>query len=74
MVAAFTCWTFMSFFVDLLVAIVFPVAAGLVLGLWIQLWRGVHAHYSRLGHQAGLVYLPVPRAVARPLPPVHEDF
>ena len=39
MVIIFTCWTFMSFFIDLLMAIMFPVVAGLVLGLWIVMWR-----------------------------------
>merc|ERR1712096_249272 len=39
MVTTFTCWTFMSFFMHLLVAIVFPVVAGLVLGLLIFEWR-----------------------------------
>ena len=52
MIISFTCWTFMSFFIDLLLAIVFPVIAGLVLGLWIYLWRKVHAIFTLLGrHQ-----------------------
>ena len=41
MVVTFVSWTFLSFFVDLLVAVIFPVGAGLFLGLWIFLWRGV---------------------------------
>ena len=41
MVLTFVSWTFLSFFVDLLVAVIFPVIAGLFLGLWIFLWRGV---------------------------------
>ena len=49
MVVTFTCWTFMSFFVDLLVAIVFPVLGGLVLGLSIHLWRRVHSFFIQLG-------------------------
>ena len=44
MVVTFVSWTFLSFFVDLLVAVIFPVAAGLFLGLWIFLWRGVSHH------------------------------
>jgi hypothetical protein len=42
MIITFTCWTFMSFFIDLLVAIIFPVIGGLVLGLWIVMWRQVY--------------------------------
>jgi len=51
MVLTFTCWTFMSFFVDLLVAIVFPVIAGLVLGFWIYLWRRVRTIFIILGRR-----------------------
>ena len=72
MVITFTCWTFMSFFVDLLVAIVFPVVVGLILGLWIFLWRGVQTTYRLLGHkmvQEG--YRLVPRT-GRPLPTIGE--
>ncbi len=43
----FTSWTFLSFFVDLLIAIVFPVIAGLVMGFWILLWRNTQFMYSR---------------------------
>ena len=53
MVITFTSWTFLSFFVDLLVAIVFPVVAGLVLGLWVLVWRGVRAHYVLLATKLG---------------------
>merc|ERR1711963_114126 len=35
----------LSFFVDLLVAIVFPVVAGLVLGVWSLLWHKVRGAY-----------------------------
>ena len=49
MVATFTFTCFLSFFVDLLVAIVFPVVGGLVLGLWIFLWRRVRSHHKLLG-------------------------
>merc|ERR1712123_316928 len=48
MVTTFTCWTFMSFFVHLLVAIVFPMVAGLVLGLWIVMWRQVYHLFTVL--------------------------
>ena len=34
-------WTFLSFFVDLLAAIVFPILGGTILGLWIYSWRNV---------------------------------
>ena len=51
MIISFTCWTFMSFFIDLLLAIVFPVLSGLVLGLWIYLWRKVHAIFILLGRR-----------------------
>ena len=47
MVFLFISWTFLSFFVDLLIAIVFPVMAGLLLGLWIVLWRNTVRLYSR---------------------------
>ena len=51
MVITFTCWTFMSFFVDLLVAIVFPVLGGLVLGLNIHLWKRVRSVFIQLGRR-----------------------
>lgn len=51
MVISFTCWTFMSFFVDLLVAIVFPVVAGLTLGCWIYLWKRVRSIFIQLGRR-----------------------
>ena len=71
MVVTFTSWTFLSFFVDLLVAIVFPVVGGLVLGLWIFLWRRVRSHHKLLGGgEAG--YRPVLALQARPLPPIQE--
>ena len=43
----FTSWTFLSFFVDLLIAILFPVVAGLVLGLWTLLWRNTQYMYRK---------------------------
>ena len=73
MVVTFTSWTFLSFFVDLLVAIVFPVVAGLVLGLWVLMWRGVWTHYVTLQAKLGEGYAPVPRLQARPLPAIVED-
>merc|ERR1712106_395258 len=48
MVIGFTCWTFFSFFIDLLLAIVFPVVAGLVLGLWIIMWREVYHFFTSI--------------------------
>ena len=48
MIITFTCWTFMSFFIDLLVAIIFPVVGGLVLGLWIVMWRQVFNFFTAL--------------------------
>ena len=41
----------LSFFVDLLVAIVFPVLAGLLLGFWIYLWRKVHSIFIKQGRK-----------------------
>ena len=46
MIITFTCWTFMSFFIDLLVAIVFPVVGGLVLELWVVMWRQVYHFFT----------------------------
>jgi len=46
MVIIFVGWTFFSFFVDLLIAIVFPVVACLLLGLWVVLWRNTLYMYS----------------------------
>ena len=48
MIILFTCWTFMSFFIDLLMAIMFPLVAGLVLGLWIVMWREAMYFSTRL--------------------------
>jgi len=45
MIITFTCWTFIAFFIDLLMAIIFPLVAGLVIGLWIVMWREV-LHFS----------------------------
>ena len=42
----FICWTFITFFIDLLVTIVFPVLSGLVLGISILLWRLVHTIHN----------------------------
>ena len=41
-ILSFTNWTFMSFFIDLFVAIVFPLVAGLMLGLTMVMWRQVY--------------------------------
>ena len=45
MATIFVGWTFLSFFVDLLVAIVFPILGGTILGLWIYSWRNVQDYY-----------------------------
>lgn len=66
MVVIFLGWTFLSFFVHLLVAILFPMVAGLVLGLWICLWREVHwlwlvlGEVVTVGRQQKGGYKPVP--------------
>lgn len=52
MVISFTCWSFMSFFIDLLMAIVFPVLGGLVLGFNIHLWKRVRSIFVQLGRRA----------------------
>jgi len=65
MVITFICWTFMSFFVDLLMAIVFPVVGGLVLGFNIHLWKRVRSVFVQLGQrqvrraQAGYKQVPL---------------
>ncbi len=59
---------FFSFFVHVLVAVLFPVAAGLILGFWIYMWRNVKEFFHLLGADAaqhtGTVYrkLPPPNA------------
>jgi len=45
MASIFVGWTFLSFFVDLLVAIIFPILGGTILGLWIYSWRNVQDLY-----------------------------
>jgi hypothetical protein len=40
---------FFSFFVHMLVAVFFPVLAGLVLGFWVYMWRNVWEHFCYLG-------------------------
>ena len=42
---AFILWAFLSFFVHVLVAILFPILAGAILGLHIYLWRNVKDVY-----------------------------
>ena len=46
MTSVFICWTFITFFIDLLITIVCPVISGLVLGLSILLWRLVHTIHT----------------------------
>merc|ERR1712111_176242 len=41
----FSTWSFLSFFVGLMAAIIFPFVAGLVLGVKILLWRQVKTYY-----------------------------
>ena len=41
----FAAWSFLSFFVGLLAAILFPFLGGLVLGLKIIMWRQVRSLY-----------------------------
>jgi hypothetical protein len=60
----FVFWAFFSFFVHVLVAVFFPVLAGLVLGFWIYLWKNVKELFHMLGidnsqHQ-GTVYRKLP--------------
>jgi len=43
----FSFCTFITFFIDILVSIVFPVASGMVLGVSLLLWRLVWAAYSK---------------------------
>jgi len=45
----FVFWAFFSFFVHMLVAVLFPVVAGLVLGFWVYMWRNVAEHFGKLG-------------------------
>ena len=49
MVIVFSSWTFLSFFVGLLVAIIFPFVGGLILGFWIFLWRQVQFTFVVFG-------------------------
>lgn len=49
MASIFIGWTFLSFFVDLLVAIMFPIIGGTVLGFWIYSWRNVQDLFNIYG-------------------------
>ena len=59
-------WAFFSFFVHVLVAVFFPVVAGLILGFWIYMWRNVRELFIELGADAllqqhqGTVYRKLP--------------
>ena len=53
MTTIFTLWTFITFFIDLLVSIVFPVVSGLVLGVSILVWRLVFSVFRSQGGRAG---------------------
>ena len=69
MVFLFTCWTFLSFFVGLLVAIIFPFVSGLLLGLWICLWRQVKFTFIVLGEtDRDLLILRKQQAEYKPVP------
>jgi len=79
MVIVFVGWSFLSFFVDLIVAMVFPFLGGLVLGMWICLWKEVLGLWQTLGspvfvrtqlHKSG--YKPVPVARDRQLTTISE--
>jgi len=48
----FVTWAFLSFFVHVLVAIIFPILAGAVLGLHIYLWRNVKDVYFLYAEEA----------------------
>ena len=45
MAVIFISWTFLSFYVDILIVIIFPILAGTLLGLWIYSWRNVQDYY-----------------------------
>ena len=45
----FVFWAFFSFFVHVLVAVLFPVMSGLLLGFWIYMWRNVKEFFHNLG-------------------------
>ena len=47
----FVAWAFLSFFVHVLLAILFPVIAGAILGLYIYLWRNVRDVYEMYGDE-----------------------
>eukprot|EP00090_Calanus_glacialis_P015974 TRINITY_DN25082_c0_g1_i2.p1 TRINITY_DN25082_c0_g1~~TRINITY_DN25082_c0_g1_i2.p1 ORF type:complete len:229 (+),score=40.40 TRINITY_DN25082_c0_g1_i2:112-798(+) len=69
MVFLFTCWTFLSFFVGLLVAIIFPFVSGLLLGLWICIWRQVKFTFIVLGEtDRDLLILRKQQAEYKPVP------
>lgn len=47
----FVTWAFLSFFVHVLLAILFPVIAGAILGLYIYLWRNVRDVFEMYGDE-----------------------
>ena len=47
----FVTWAFLSFFVHVLLAILFPVIAGAILGLYIYLWRNVKDVFEMCGDE-----------------------
>eukprot|EP00095_Tigriopus_kingsejongensis_P010900 maker-scaffold348_size200312-snap-gene-0.27 protein:Tk10900 transcript:maker-scaffold348_size200312-snap-gene-0.27-mRNA-1 annotation:"GL10847" len=61
----FIFWAFFSFFVHVLIAVLFPVVSGLLLGFWFYLWRNVKEFFHFLGedlasHHSGTVYRKLP--------------
>jgi amino acid transporter len=49
----FVLWSFLSFFLHVLLAVCFPAVAGLLLGFWIYAWKNVRDLFHRLGSDAG---------------------
>jgi len=69
MVFVFICWTFLSFFVGLLVAVIFPFVSGLLLGVRICLWRQVRFTFIVLGEtDRDLLALRKQQAEYKPVP------
>ena len=52
----FAAWSFLSFFVGLLAAILFPFLGGLVLGVKIMMWRQVHSGRCRGSYHRDTVH------------------
>ena len=52
----FVGWTFIAFFISLLLAVAFPILAGMFLGLIISMWVLVHDHWKLI--RAGKTCIP----------------